>query len=393
MSRYTLFAAILAFALLLCAGGVEAQENVLYIEISITDYSQTASPPELTPVNQDFLDQLTSFLSDQGITPILVSDNDRETYPYFWEQPALHLSFFNLLDRIALYVTPYVTMQLPVSSALEAAFSVTSIVTINPEDQTTTDAALTLTKGMAYYALGRWDDAIAIFNQLRDSSEAFTDNPYTPASIQFYLASSLLETGKPEEARELYEAILNDSDHDLEFTWSAAVNLGWLDLQEGREDEAFEQLTQAIDNFSNNDDSYVIHPLTRRSQLYALAFRFDEAVADMDAAIELDPDNPTLYIERGQRLLLLYEWDRALADYNRAIELDPNYADAYYYRGVLYASVPEGFDARVEAIADFQHYLELNPNGAHAQDAQRYLSQIQSQLDSLEATPETTPES
>ncbi|MFN8447258.1 MAG: tetratricopeptide repeat protein [Anaerolineae bacterium] len=87
-----------------------------------------------------------------------------------------------------------------------------------------------------------------------------------------------------------------------------------------------------------------------RSHLNAQLFRYDEAIADMDAAIALDPSNPALYVERGQRIILLYEWDRALADYNRALELDPNYADAYYYRGILYASVPEGVDARQLAL-------------------------------------------
>lgn len=120
-----------------------------------------------------------------------------------------------------------------------------------------------------------------------------------------------------------------------------------------------------------------------RSQLYALAFRYDEAIADMDAAIAIDPDNPALYVERGQRILLLYEWDRVLADYNHALELDSNYADAYYFRGILYASVPEGIDARRDALADFQHYVELAPDGLHAAYAERYAVEIQAQLDVL----------
>lgn len=121
-----------------------------------------------------------------------------------------------------------------------------------------------------------------------------------------------------------------------------------------------------------------------RSQLYALIFRYDEAIADMDAAIALDPDNPALYVERGQRILLLYEWDRVLVDYNRALELDPLYADAYYYRGILYASVPEGIDARRLALADFERYLELAPDDQHTADATRYAAEIQAQLSTLD---------
>ncbi|MFN8564233.1 MAG: tetratricopeptide repeat protein [Anaerolineae bacterium] len=122
-----------------------------------------------------------------------------------------------------------------------------------------------------------------------------------------------------------------------------------------------------------------------RSRLNAQLFRYDEAIADMDAAIALDPDNPALYVERGQRIILLYEWDRVLADYNRALELDPDYADAYYYRGILYASVPEGIDARQLALDDFQRYLDLVPDGQHAADAARYHAEIQAQLGALDA--------
>lgn len=109
----------------------------------------------------------------------------------------------------------------------------------------------------------------------------------------------------------------------------------------------------------------------------------------MNQAVELcvtDPYSthcPDLYSERGQRYALVYQWDNALADFNHALELDPNYLDAYYYRGVLYASVPEGIEARRLALADFQRYLELAPDGQHADDAERYLSDIQAQLDAL----------
>lgn len=120
-----------------------------------------------------------------------------------------------------------------------------------------------------------------------------------------------------------------------------------------------------------------------RSHLNAELFRYDEAIADMDAAIVLAPDNARLYVERGQRILLLYEWDRALGDYERALELDPDYADAYYYRGVLYASVPEGFEARQAALDDFARYLEILPEGGHADDATRYIAEIQAQLDAV----------
>ena len=59
------------------------------------------------------------------------------------------------------------------------------------------------------------------------------------------------------------------------------------------------------------------------------------------------------------------------------------YANAYYYRGILYASVPEAVEARQLALADFQRYLELAPNGQHAASAAENITALQAQLESL----------
>ncbi|MDX2139744.1 MAG: tetratricopeptide repeat protein [Chloroflexota bacterium] len=115
--------------------------------------------------------------------------------------------------------------------------------------------------------------------------------------------------------------------------------------------------------------------LVQQSREHAAAERFDDAIVAMDDALALAPDNPLLYVERGQRILLIYEWDRALADFDRAIEIAPDYADAYYWRGILYASVPDA-SARPQARADFERYLQLAPNGSYATDAARYVQQL-----------------
>lgn len=128
-----------------------------------------------------------------------------------------------------------------------------------------------------------------------------------------------------------------------------------------------------------------IAALISQSQEYALASRYDDAVADVTAAIELEPENPELYTLRGQMYLYLYEWDSVLNDYNKAIGLDPQYPDAYFYRGILYYSILQtGQELRPEALADFQYYLELAPEGRHAAEAARYAATIQAELDALD---------
>jgi|GEM_PF-6262046 len=162
-----------------------------------------------------------------------------------------------------------------------------------------------------------------------------------------------------------------------------SLDLAWLYLRVGREEDALEMAAEVIRHCRVPDPEgyhteYCVGQYSRRAQVYALAFHYDEAIADMDAAIELDPDNPELYVLRGQIVILLYEWDRVLADYNHAIELDPDYADAYYYRGILHYTAWEGL--REDALADFERYLELAPDGEHAQEAAANVTEIQALL-------------
>ncbi|MFQ3566478.1 MAG: tetratricopeptide repeat protein [Aggregatilineales bacterium] len=123
------------------------------------------------------------------------------------------------------------------------------------------------------------------------------------------------------------------------------------------------------------------------SRDHAAHHRHDEAIAAIDEALQLQPNDPMLYLERGQRIMLIYEWDRALADYNRAIALAPELPEAYYYRALLYASVPEGLDARRAAIADFERYLTLAPEGEFAQAAAHSHVELAALLEALSDRP------
>lgn len=66
-------------------------------------------------------------------------------------------------------------------------------------------------------------------------------------------------------------------------------------------------------------------------------------------------------------------YDHALADLNRAIELDPDYAWAIARRGITYQA-----QGRLEAAqADLERALTINPNLQWAADA---LETVQEQL-------------
>lgn len=124
--------------------------------------------------------------------------------------------------------------------------------------------------------------------------------------------------------------------------------------------------------------------LAIRARMYAHASDYDSAIGAINTALEYAPHNADLYILRGQMYLALYEWDNALADFNTALEQNPRYAEAYYQRGLLYYSILQtGVETRPDALADFQRYLELAPDGDFADEAARYAASIQAELEAL----------
>lgn len=62
----------------------------------------------------------------------------------------------------------------------------------------------------------------------------------------------------------------------------------------------------------------------------------DEALANFDKAIEKDPDNASLFYNRGLINDQLKNVDQAAADYNKALEKDPTFFDAAYNLGAMY---------------------------------------------------------
>ncbi len=87
-----------------------------------------------------------------------------------------------------------------------------------------------------------------------------------------------------------------------------------------------------------------------------------DAIADFNKSIELAPDAADPYLNRGTALEALGRWDEAIADYKRVLELNPNDAMAYNNLG----NAKAGQGRWEDAIADYQKAAELAPNFAFA---------------------------
>jgi tetratricopeptide (TPR) repeat protein len=91
--------------------------------------------------------------------------------------------------------------------------------------------------------------------------------------------------------------------------------------------------------------------------LYTQQRKFDDAVAQLDKAIELNPTNAEYWVQRGTAYVLSGRLPQAVENFSRAIELQNGYADAYDNRGLAL----QRLGRLNEALKDFDKAVSLRP--------------------------------
>jgi tetratricopeptide (TPR) repeat protein len=123
-----------------------------------------------------------------------------------------------------------------------------------------------------------------------------------------------------------------------------------------------------------------------RAKSYWNLSKLDLAEKDFNRSIEVSPNTPTLYLNRGefrQSFLDNQKNELALADFTKAIQLKPDFADAYYFRGQSFI-FKKDYNA---AETDYKKALEINPNHTSARKA---LEKLNTQRPSVSPTPSPT---
>ena len=98
--------------------------------------------------------------------------------------------------------------------------------------------------------------------------------------------------------------------------------------------------------------------LGNRGAAYKLMGRYDQAIADFDIAIGLDPKNPQYWCQRGDLRAKKQLYAEAIADYTAALDKVPNYVWAFRGRGQAYLG--QG-NAKL-ALADINEALRAKPD-------------------------------
>jgi tetratricopeptide (TPR) repeat protein len=99
-----------------------------------------------------------------------------------------------------------------------------------------------------------------------------------------------------------------------------------------------------------------------RAAIWSAQREFDKAIADDTEAIRLDPKDSAAYRDRGAAWVAQQEFDKAVADLTQAIRLDPQDADAFGIRGSMWSSKRE----HDKAIADYSEVIRLDPKNPDA---------------------------
>jgi tetratricopeptide (TPR) repeat protein len=96
-----------------------------------------------------------------------------------------------------------------------------------------------------------------------------------------------------------------------------------------------------------------------RAVMKAALGRIEDALADYNSGLSLDPGLGDGYVDRGAALITLKRYDDALADINKGIALGQSYDHVgYYNRGVAYFYL-----GRItESYFDFRKALEIAPD-------------------------------
>ncbi|QTN38160.1 tetratricopeptide repeat protein [Cryomorphaceae bacterium] len=144
-------------------------------------------------------------------------------------------------------------------------------------------------------------------------------------------------------------------------------------FQEQDYERAFADLNKSVEVDPEYPNAYV-----NRGNVYSMRKEYQKAMKDYDRALELRPTYYDALTNRAITNALLGNYESSLADYGRALEIQPNNAQIYFNRGYTYFQMRD-WDA---SYTDYNKALQLNPSNGQAY---YYRSMVESQRGNLDA--------
>lgn len=180
-------------------------------------------------------------------------------------------------------------------------------------------------------------------------------------------AAADLALGQSAEAARRLERLgtATEAPSQLRAAWLAQAGQAW--LMAGAADRAFSAATLALVLVPDDPDL-----LTDRAIAAATLGRPQDAIADLDKVLALDPARAEAFVFRAGAWREAGRADRAAEDIARALAIDPGNPEAYLERGLLRAGAGDFASAR----GDYLRAAELAPGTPTEELARTQLAAI-----------------
>lgn len=198
-------------------------------------------------------------------------------------------------------------------------------------------------RGVSRQNTGRFEEAIADYEYgLKLMPE--------DKNLLFNKAVCELQIKRYDASQATFERLLKlDSKNDR-----AHLGLAQLCLAQADTAQALVHVNKSLELNHNNVNAFAL-----RSEIELRHEQdFKKALADMDEAIKLEPQQAGYFVNRAYMKYKLDDYFGAMADYDYAVSLDPENMAAHYNRAMLHAEVGE----HQKSIADFSWVLKKDPN-------------------------------
>lgn len=169
---------------------------------------------------------------------------------------------------------------------------------------------------------------------------------YDVAGYTKEYAYSTMQQGDLTTATSIFTSILEEDPEDM-----AALNaMGIISAALDNKNDANYYFSQAIESHPNNTLGYI-----NRCQLYKAQNNLQNALSDINAAINIDSAQPDNYVTRGMIYAQLEQWENAIKDFSKSIESEDFKTDAmtYYLRALCYASAGDVVSARKDVQSSY----------------------------------------
>ncbi|WP_119167650.1 tetratricopeptide repeat protein [Algihabitans albus] len=164
-------------------------------------------------------------------------------------------------------------------------------------------------------------------------------------------AVALARLGRFAEAAEMLEALIGDVPETMKAGLLIQAGQAWLMADDAV--RAYGAQTQALE-YQPND----VELLIDRSITLAGLGRFWESIDDLNRASDLAQDRVDVYVYRATAYRFVEAYDLALEDVGRALQLDPGHPEGLMERGILRYQNGNVSGAR----QDWQAVVDVAPN-------------------------------